>query len=369
VIVRVENLSPGRAPDDRGPDDLGIRMPDRGTALTLPGFTSDFGKVIARAGLLFPFLIARPAFERIVEPPRTDPNAPLGNPFARGPGSAARPPLELSDAAVQALADRSWSRRDRWNQFQPLAVLAQVHDPDAGRLADVLRAYVLQNGLQPFVEGRTRDPRLWTQLSIAADHADFIDFIAEYAAAHPSTRATTELLFQLDNLTQASLDALCTLIDTRPGEDLWSTQRARPDAYDALLTIRAYYLAALEARKLMTRRDLVAHFDNVRLAILERIVASTPGGYRAADAQFLIGLIYWKQQRRAEAVRAWSRISPGASDHYAQACAVLRPVLPAFGTKAFDSTIVDRVISNEHGRWVSFSYDRLKQFGYRFDTF
>ena len=57
-------------------------------------------------------------------------------------------------------------------------------------------------------------------MDIAADHADFIELIADYAVRHPSTKATTELLFLLDKLTQASFDALTTLLNTEPRRDL-----------------------------------------------------------------------------------------------------------------------------------------------------
>jgi hypothetical protein len=30
---------------------------------------------------------------------------------------------------------------------------------------------------------------------------------------------------------------------------------------------------------------------------------------------------------------------------------------------------ITRVLKNESGRWADFSYDRLKRFGYRFDTY
>jgi hypothetical protein len=30
---------------------------------------------------------------------------------------------------------------------------------------------------------------------------------------------------------------------------------------------------------------------------------------------------------------------------------------------------IDRILRNEHGRWVNFSYDRLARFGYQFDAF
>src|SRR5713101_2553731 len=30
---------------------------------------------------------------------------------------------------------------------------------------------------------------------------------------------------------------------------------------------------------------------------------------------------------------------------------------------------IERILKNEHGRWVSFSYDRRQRLGYRFDSF
>jgi len=33
-----------------------------------------------------------------------------------------------------------------------------------------------------------------------------------------------------------------------------------------------------------------------------------------------------------------------------------------------DARRIDRILDSEHGRWLSFSFDRLRQFGYRFDT-
>jgi hypothetical protein len=30
---------------------------------------------------------------------------------------------------------------------------------------------------------------------------------------------------------------------------------------------------------------------------------------------------------------------------------------------------IDRILDSDHGRWVSFSFDRLRRFGYGFDRF
>jgi hypothetical protein len=101
----------------------------------------------------------------------------------------------LSDSALQSLIDQSWSRRDRWRTFQPIVKLAERYNADIGKLPTVLHAYLDQNGTQPYVDSTVLDPRVWLQLGLAADHVDWVGFISRYASEHPSTRATTELLF------------------------------------------------------------------------------------------------------------------------------------------------------------------------------
>jgi hypothetical protein len=86
--------------------------------------------------------------------------------------------------------------------------------------------YVEQNGLQPYADPGERDHRLWAQLAVAADHADFIGFISRYASEHPSSKATTDLLFLLDTLVQANLNDLATLMSAEPSEDLALTRRS-----------------------------------------------------------------------------------------------------------------------------------------------
>lgn len=82
------------------------------------------------------------------------------------------------------------------------------YDPDRGRLPALVRSYTEQDGLQPYVDSGARDPRLWVQLGLASDHADYLKTIAAVAHAHPASRTTTELLFLLDKI--ARLKACAT---------------------------------------------------------------------------------------------------------------------------------------------------------------
>src|SRR6185436_19195614 len=151
---------------------LGLQIADDAASVSLPGFTFDFSKVVRRATALFPFLTGTPMLERVTAPARDFSRNRLPNPLAQAPSNERRPPLAIGDAALQAIIDRSWSRRDRWRLFNPVAVLAQTHSPDQGRLPALLGAYVAQNGLQPYIDTSIRDPRLWVELGLAADHAD-----------------------------------------------------------------------------------------------------------------------------------------------------------------------------------------------------
>jgi hypothetical protein len=350
--------------------------------LRLGDLRIDVGKIGGRASVLFPFLTPGLSLEHYFPVPRPSAVSSLQNPLARAqdPRDAARnQPLELSEPALQSLVDRAWTRRDRWAAFEPIGRLAETHHPDIGRLPTVLQRYTDQNALQPYADVTARDPRLWAQLGLAADHVDFIGFIRRYASAHPSTRATTELLFLLDRIAEASRDALDVLLDSDPQTRLTWTHTANAKAYRLLTWIRQFYQRELSRRGLRSEEAITAYYDDTRLQILKGIVRTTPAGYRANDARFLIGAICWRQQRTADALRSWREMTPDAMDGRIAgasevAAALRRRALPA-GTgdgASVDPLLrrdIDQILKNEHNRWVAFSYDRLRRFGYRFDSF
>jgi len=143
VVLQAQTLSP-----DPTPADLGIHVDPSAATLSLPGFSFDFGKVITRAGGLFPFLTGSVSLERLASIASRERNPVVSNPFTRrAPNDAAKPPLVLTDAAMQSLLDASWSRRDRWRAFQPIIAIAERYSAREGRLSDLLAGYVAQNGL------------------------------------------------------------------------------------------------------------------------------------------------------------------------------------------------------------------------------
>jgi hypothetical protein len=162
---------------------------------------------------------------------------------------------------------------------------------------------------------------------------------------------------------------LITLIETDPVADLQWTRRANPDSYHAIVTIRTHYRGLLERRKLLSAEALRAYYDGVRLAVLQSILLTTPAGYRAGDARFLMGSIYWKQKKLASARRIWKEIEVDPDDRYAAAATEIVAAMRAAEEHGLDQYRINRILDYEHGRWVSFSFDRLWQFGYRFDTF
>ena len=348
-------------------------LSDEDRLVSVGGFTFDAGKIAERALVLFPFVspgvalehfgVRRPGGALVFERRSA---APPGDEAARDR------PLALSEAALQAVIDKAWARRERWTAFEGIRKLTARYSPDAGQLPAVLQRYTDQNALQPYRDRDTPDPRLWAQLGIAADHVSFIGFIREYAAAHPSTRATTELLFLLDRIAEASQDALIALLDTDPATDLQWTRESNLEAYRLAVRLRGHYRAELSRRGLSSGAALGRYYDSVRLAILDGIVRTAPSGYRTSDARFLIGTILWKQGRLAEAIQSWQGHACRAGDSYAAACAALARVVPAPGAAGVSAELsreVTRVLKNEQGRWWDLSYDRLKRFGYRFDSY
>ena len=353
---------------------------DAAATLRLPGFNIDVSKISDRVYVLFPFLTPGLSLDHFVQPPRREKQTRLVNPLARP--RAGRPdeggPLVLDDEALQALIDKSWSRHERWTAFEPIRQLAETHSAGDGRLPDLLRMYNEQNALQPYTDTEIRDPRLWAQLGLAADHVSFIGFIRQYASEHPSTKAATELLFLLDRVAEANRDALKALLDSEPTETLDWTRAGSAKAFQLVSRIRFHYQQELNKRALMSEESINVFYEKTRLAILRAIVETTPNGYRAGDARFLIGAIHWRQRHPAEAMRWWRQLAGGAADARLPGTAQMALVFAGPARRADNPAAlrdpvllrdIERVLNNEHGRWVSFSYDRLLRFGYRFDSF
>ena len=365
----------GLKPVDRAHDEWTRPQGEESSALEIANIRIDVDKIQDRATVLFPFVTPGLSLEHFFPAPRSESRTSLENPFPvarrRRDSAGSHQPLAMSDSKLQSLVDDSWSRRDRWAAFGAIARLAQMHDADAGQLPALLQKYRDQNSLQPFADTKIRDPRLWAQLGIAADHVTFIAFIRRFASEHPSTRATTELLFLLDRIAEANADALDVLRDSDPPERLAWTRQTNADAYRLIIRIRGYYQRELNRLGLMSDAAVAGYYDRVRLAILQGILRTTPDGYRANDARFLIGAIYWRQQNRDAALRSWhemSAVDPGDS-YVIAASQIAGAVRAGTASDALLERDIDRILKNQQGRWVMFSYDRLRRFGHRFDSF
>jgi hypothetical protein len=373
---------PGLNPVPPARDDWTISREEQASSLEIGPFDVDVSTISERARVLFPFVTPGLSLDHFALAPPREVRMTLENPFgtarARTPGNDATPPLMMADAALQALVDRTWSRHGRWAAFKPIHQLTVTHSADSGRLPDLLRDYADQNSLQPYADTSIRDPRLWAQLGLAADHVSFIAFIRRYASDHPSTKATTELLLLLDRIAEASRDALGVLLDNDPAQDLGWTRAANTKAYQLVARIRWYYKSELDRLGLVSEEAIDAHYDTVRLAILNGIVRTSPNGYRAGDARFLIGAIHWRHRRAVEALKWWRDVALTQQDNHILAGAEIASALRVAAARQGrdDATNdpplrreIDRILKNHQGRWVSFSYDRLRRFGYRFDTF
>lgn len=385
AVPRDDNSGPpGLRPIDPA-DIFERRIPATAEVVNLPTFAMNVAKITSRAAVLFPFVTPGLALHRFAIESEREMRETFHDPFAPAPASSAagagrKPPLAMSASALQRVIDRAWSRRDRWTPFREIAALADSHDPDTGQLAALLHSYRQQDGLQPYVDPSIRDPRLWAELGLAADHVEFIAFISGFASAHPGTKATTELLFLLDELAQANMDALMTLLDTDPAATLRWTRDVNRDAYDLIVDLRDQYARQLRRRGLTAAADIAAHYANVRLDILTGLLRSTPNGYRASDARFLIGRIHWDEGRMGDALRAWRPMRIEPSDAYAASIARILDAIESEtgGDRAsVDSRETTRrlalqinsILRAEHGRWIMASVDRLQRFGFHVDTY
>jgi hypothetical protein len=364
VLVRPVILQP-KAPETTATVEvLQVDVADL-AGVTDQTFDFDVEKIISRGGSLFPFTRGDVLQQQIPTRLQKENDVLSTSAFAVV-SSINRPPLELTRDQLQELLDKSWSRRRRWDAFKPIAEIASDHDPEVGDLPLLLRGYVEQNSLQPFTASWYPEGKLWALLSIAADHADFVEYISRFIAQHPSSRSSTELLFLLDNVVQANLEALITLVRTDPLTDLHWTQAANPRAMEALSALHLYHQTALGRRGFWRVDALKMTYDTVRVKVLLHLIRNTPRGYRSNDALFLLGEIYWRQGKFGDAAGSWQKMVPHPTDTHFAASLEIRQAL-THGTA--DRDRITAALDRNKDRWIDASFVRLKRFGYRFNTF
>jgi hypothetical protein len=369
IKVSLDERPSAPAPED--PPDEPVIDRESPSTLIIQGFTFDFGKIAEQGTTLFPFLSLRLPLEapRALEQGKRA-AVRWFSPFAGAAPADPNPPLVLSSSAQQTVVDSAWSRRYRWRVFRPIRELTVKYNADVGGLPGLVRRYVDQNILQPYLDTPIPDMRMWTELGIAADHADYIAFITRYASMHPSTKTATELLFLLDKLAQGSYDALMTLIGMNPARLEW-TRSTNAEAYDLFVTTRRYYRSELELKDLLGTGQLRRFYDRIRITILTSIVATTPNGYRANDARFLLGAIYWRQSRVDEALQWWRELTIEPGDNYVTAYSRVSEAVRRAGPNGerLDRGAINGALDDEQQIWIDFWKRRLAHFGYGFDVY
>jgi hypothetical protein len=141
---------------------------------------------------------------------------------------------------------------------------------------------------------------------------------------------------------------------------------AHPRAYDLAEQIQRQYARVLADNRLASRPAVAEFYGNGRLALLLRVLATTPAGYRANDIRYLIGQILWSQGRRQEAYAMWRQMSPSPDSAEATTIAAL---CKALEQPAPDALAIGAIINEDESRWFGVSGARLRRFGYRFDKY
>jgi hypothetical protein len=241
------------------------------------------------------------------------------------------------------------------------------HDPDAGRAADLVRTHIDRNLLQPYQLTRHADAQFWVLLHLAVDQEPVVRFVERFVRDHPGSRVATELLFLLDELTMANQITLFTLLVTEPERDLTTTHASDPRAYDLAVAIHRRYVGLLRERQLDSPEGIQRTYDDIRTRILTTIIQTSPDGYGAADARYLLGRIYWSQERRADAMETWRAIQPDNRRVYAPFYERVRPEV--LSPSPLTMGRISAVLGAEYGAWRRSSEARLRQFGYSVGDF
>lgn len=335
--------------------------------LALPGGEIDISRIRARQDALFPLLtegLPDLASTRGRSGPERDALAWFV-PESVEPSDT--PPLSLTDAQLHRIVDRAWSRLERWRSFVEVATLVSEHDPNLGRAADLVRAHIDRNLLQPYQLTRHADAQFWVLLHLAVDQEPIIRFVERFVKDHQGSRTAVELLFLLDELVQANRTTLLLLFATEPERDLTTTRDADPQAYDLAVAIHRRYVGLLRERGLNSFEAIEHTYDDIRARILTAIVETTADEYGAADARYLLGRIYWRQERRAEAMEMWRAIQPDGRGDYAPFYERIVPEVLAPSTET--SGRISSTLGAEYLVWRRSSEMRLRQFGYGPDDY
>ena len=337
--------------------------PEELSGYDISGLPFNLARIDARRASLFPFLTGDLAFiERMAGDVRSRATK-IGNPL--DPALVATP-LSLSPPLLQQIVDESWSRRDRWRRFQQIRALLLGHDAHDGDAPAVVRAYLDQNLLQPYCYGRTKDGQFWALLENATDHADFLELIRNYARTRSSSRTTTELFFLMDELAQGSQEVADVVLGTSVSHDLAYTATISPNAARLAAAIGGDLHSWLAVHGYSRREGAGAAYDQLRLRILATIVETTPRGYRESDARYLAGEIFFRQGNVDQAVEWWRPMQPEHDDSYATAAKRIREIIDS---GRVDTAALRRVLWGQSAFWKEQNYRRLRQFGYRCDSY
>jgi hypothetical protein len=365
--------APAEAPDlfpQRDPDLPFADQPPGSGSDTIPlsidggpngaDFTIDLARIRDRRNDLFPFVTWNLEFLRAR--PWGDRHGTL----EYGTGTGAIAPvsgatLMLRDEKIQSLVDRAFSRRHRWSNLQEIVALTDRYHGDRGDLAELVRRYVQQNVPQPYEDWSDPDPVYWITVMLAADDAPLVEFVARYLRRYPANRVSTELLFLLDVSAESSCDVLSRVMRAGTAAlPLTITQLDNPDAFDLAVSLADAYRGWVRRN----RANVAARCIDSRVAILRRIIDTSPDGYGISDARFRLGKLLWTARRQPEAVEWWSRMTNDGRDQYAQARKALLGAI-ADGAPEFRPGRIDGVLVDEARRWRVGINERLDQFGVR----
>jgi hypothetical protein len=321
-------------------------------------FSIDLVRIRERRSDLFPFVTWDLGFLR------SRPWDAHGNSLEfHSPLTGVAPPagevLRLSPQEVQSIVDRAFSRRHRWSNLEELVNLAERYRGDRGDLAAVFREYAQQNVPQPYGLWSDEDPVFWIMLMLSSDDAPLIEYVARYLRRYPTNEISTELLFLLDASAESSCDVLGKVLLAGTAElPLRATQFRSPEAFELATSLASAY------RNWVRRHgsDVSTRCLTARIAILRRIIDTSPLGYGASDARFRLGELLWRAGRRQEAVEWWAGMTADPRDQYG---AVRKAIKGALDDGAYEHRPerVSSTLRDAEARWRIFAAERLDHFG------
>lgn len=240
--------------------------------------------------------------------------------------TTALPPLLLSDKEMQKIIDQAYTQENYFEKYKKFIIpYIEDYHPNEGRLPELIHMYTYQNDKYIYaydgVVGRINNG-----LDFALQGENFFNYSRNFIQRYPSTRVSTELLFQTETNATANLGDLIVLLTAKNYENNQKLDKNITKLQDYYTNKFGLKLIGITDEEITNKINIqitdelidgvIEEYDQLRLSYMEHVRKYSPDNYRVGDSWFRSGLIKFKRYKSEEAIELWKQGKPNEEDTY-----------------------------------------------------